>query len=94
MDSGPYTRCPRCGWVATPYCVEYTPARGGGIDWSQDVFVVCACGYGYLADADDVLALDAETSCPWCARRLPCPAGATRVLCRPCGILVPAVMTG
>jgi predicted nucleic acid-binding Zn ribbon protein len=81
--------------VASPFCVGYTPAPGHGINWAEEVFVICGpCGNRYPVVAADVLVADAEVSCDRCGSRLRCPTSATLVWCSGCGGLVEAVRVG
>jgi len=88
----PFTRCPRCGHVASPFCVGYTPAPGHGINWAEEVFVICGpCGNRYPVTSTDVVNVDSDVTCDGCGSRLRCPASATLVWCPPCGVLVETV---
>ena len=49
-----------------PSCVEYSPTPEQGIDWSLEVFVICACGWGYpIVSADVVTAQEAGIAGPY-----------------------------
>ena len=85
----PYTRCPSCGLAGEPGSIDYRRADGGGIDWSGAAYASCGfCGRTHDITRDQVLALDAEYTCPrdGCGAMTPCPGSAARVRCHWCGV--------
>ena len=95
----PYTRCLSCGLAAQPGSMDYRRAGNGGIDWSGTAHASCGiCGRDHDITRDQVLALDAEYTCPrsGCGAVTPCPGAAARVQCHRCGVygIGPGAATG
>ncbi len=81
-----YTRCPRCGVVATGGAT-YQPAPDGDIDPSRDLELTCQlAGHRYTAPVAAILPRDATSTCrrPGCGHTYPVPAGADEVVCPAC----------
>jgi hypothetical protein len=81
-----YSRCPTCERVTPASAVVYTPTGDHDIDWSEEVYAVCAvCRGDHLVIRADVLVLDAMFRCGYCGQTSGCPRTANAALCLHCG---------
>jgi hypothetical protein len=89
-DWPPYFRCPRCDIVTAPVSVAHVASPTHRPSWTSPVDVMCPiCKDFYVITREDLLDLDACTSCPECKRRFEVPGLAEIVRCAVCGYLGP-----